>query len=80
MHSEDAYLYEEVKLRLLSINTLRGELGFLPHVGEWVVSLFPWLLFSASIQFGLSYIKSNNKQMDFANVRSENIVRRNNHR
>lgn len=80
MHSEDAYLYEEVNLRLLSINTLRGELDFLPHVGEWGVSLFPWLLFSASVQFGLSYIKSNNKEMDFTNVRSENIVKRNNHR
>ena len=42
--------------------------------------LFSWLLFWASLQFKFTYIKWNNRQMGFANVRSENIVRNNNYR
>ena len=52
---------------------MRGELGLDAHAEE--TSLFPWLVFWASLQFEFTYVKWNNRQMDFANVSSRNIVR-----
>ena len=41
---------------------------------------FSWLVFWASTQFEFTYIKWNNRQMGFANMRNENIVKSSNHR
>ena len=71
-------LNKERELRLINLKALRGELGFHPHAGE--ASLFLWLVFWASIKFKFTYVKWNNRQMDFSDVRSGNIVRSSNHR
>ena len=43
-------------------------------------SIFSWLVLWASIQFEFTHINWNNWQMGFANVKSDNILRSNNHR
>ena len=53
-------------------------MSFNSHAGG--TSLFLWLVFWASIRFEFTYVKWNNREMGFANVRSGNIVRSSNHR
>ena len=55
-----------------------GEVGLLPP--RRGTTLFSWLVLSASTQFVFTHIKWNNRQMGFTNVRSDNILRSNNHR
>ena len=60
-----------------SLNLIFKYLGFDCQVK---LDFFLWLLFWGSVQFEFTYITCNNRQMSFPNVRSETIVRSNNHR
>ena len=54
-----------------------GSWASIPHAGG---GGYVFLDYPFEHQFEFTYIKRNNRQMTFANVRSENIGRRDNHR
>ena len=76
-HIRKTHTFMKRQLCLINLNALWGKLVYHPMQGA---SLFPWLVLWASIQFDFTFAEWNNRQTGFANVRSGNIVRNNNHR
>ena len=82
-HLADAYLYEEKDLRWINLKAFVGggeELGFHPHAVESPFSPFFDLLSEHQFNLSSHTLSETIVQMDFANVRSENIAGSSNHR
>ena len=58
-HAEDVYLYEEKELRLMNFKAFGGEVGLPPP--RRGISVFPWLVFWASVQLEFAFVKWNNR-------------------